>query len=129
MEAAEVVRRYLEAMQRADTDAAFAYYADDLVARIPGRSRFAGEIRGRAAVVSALREMLTGVEDLEVELVELLSGQERVALLLRERLRGGGRTLAMSRVNVYRVRDGRIVEIAIFEADQYEVDEFLAPPA
>ena len=29
------------------------------------------------------------------------------------------------RVNVYRVRDGKITEIDIFEADQYDVDEFV----
>jgi hypothetical protein len=30
------------------------------------------------------------------------------------------------RANVYRVRDGRIAEIWIYEADQYEVDELLS---
>jgi hypothetical protein len=38
---------------------------------------------------------------------------------------GGGPALEIRRANVYRVKDGRIVELSIFEADQYVVDELL----
>ena len=51
---------------------------------------------------------------------------ERVALLVRERFGREDGTVEISRVNVYRVRGGRIVEISIFEGDQYEMDELLA---
>ena len=126
MSAVEVMRAYLDAMQRGDHETAFAYYADDIVARIPGRSRFAGVARGREQVVSFLQAMLAGVEEVEIDLVDLLSGNEHVALLLRERLRGARGTLDIGRMNLYRVSAGKITEIAIFEADQYEVDEYLA---
>jgi hypothetical protein len=53
-----------------------------------------------------------------------------VALIVRERTHDGYRVLDMCRANVYRVEGDRIVEISIFEADQYAVDEFLSrgPP-
>ena len=34
-------------------------------------------------------------------------------------------SVELRRVNVYRVQVGRIVEISIFEADQYAVDELV----
>jgi hypothetical protein len=45
-----------------------------------------------------------------------------VALLGRERLGSGADTLDIRRANVYRIRDDKIVEVRIFEADQYAVD-------
>ena len=126
MEPAEVMRRYLEAMQAGDRETAFGFYADDLVAHVPGRSALAGDLRGRDAFVGYVRTVVAHVDRIEVELVEMLVGQERVALLVRERLWAAGREVDMRRANVYRVRDGRIAEIWIYEADQYEVDELLS---
>jgi hypothetical protein len=62
----------------------------------------------------------------EVELIDMLASEERVALILHERLQGATRTLDMRRANVYRIRDEQIVEVWIFEGDQYAVDDFLA---
>jgi hypothetical protein len=51
----------------------------------------------------------------EVDLVDTLASDERIALLVRERFGRDGGVVEISRVNVYRVRDDRIVEISIFE--------------
>jgi ketosteroid isomerase-like protein len=125
--ASEVIREYLAAMRRGDRDAAVALYADDVVMHVPGRSRWAGERRGREAVLAYLRAAVElADEGVEAELVDLLVGDgDRVALLLRERLRGTRGELLMRRANVYTVRDGRITEIRIFEHDQYAVDAYL----
>jgi ketosteroid isomerase-like protein len=55
MSAREVVRGYLAAMERGDREAAVALYAEDVVMYVPGRSAFAGERRGREAVLAYLR--------------------------------------------------------------------------
>ena len=123
---AEVMGRYLAAMQAGDREAAFAFYADDLVAHVPGRSALAGELRGRDAFVGYIQAVLARVEHADVDLVEMLVGEERVALLVRERLAGPDGEVEIGRANVYRVRDGRITEIWIYEADQYAVDDLLA---
>jgi uncharacterized protein len=125
--AREVIGEYLAAMERRDREAAVALYADDVVMHVPGRSAFAGERRGHEAVLAYLRAALERAEGgAEVEPVDLLAGKgDRVALLLRERLRGRRGELLLRRANVYTVRDGRIAEIRIFEHDQYAVDAYL----
>jgi ketosteroid isomerase-like protein len=122
----EVMREYIQAMQRGDREAAFAHYADDIVAHVPGRSTLAGTRAGKDAVVEYIRTVIELAHDVELELIDMLSGDEHVALLVRERLHGRDGDLDIRRANVYRVRDGQISEIRIFEADQYAVDEFLA---
>jgi hypothetical protein len=56
----------------------------------------------------------------------MLSSQERVALIVRERFHRPGRVVEIRRANVYRVEGDRIAEIWIFEHDQYAVDELMA---
>jgi hypothetical protein len=51
-------------------------------------------------------------------------GEEHVALMVREKLGDTDNRLDVFRVNVYRVRNGKIVEIRIFEGDQYAMDEY-----
>jgi uncharacterized protein len=125
--ALNVMERYIDAMRRGDRDAAFAHYADDIVGHVPGRSALAGDLYGKAAVVGYIETAVAHAPGgVEVELVDMVASEERVALIVRERLHDGDRVLDMRRANVYRVEDDRIVEISIFEADQYAVDEFLS---
>src|SRR5512132_1335836 len=64
----------------------------------------------------------------EVELVDMLASEERVALVVRERFGRPGGAVEIRRANLYRLRGDQIVEVWIFEANQYEVDELLADP-
>jgi ketosteroid isomerase-like protein len=125
--AREVIGEYLAAMQRGDRETALAMYADDVVTRVPGRSAFAGELRGREALteyIQAALDLATGGVD--VELVDMLAGDgERVALILDERLRGESSEVAFRRAMVYTVRDRRIVELRIYDHNQYELDAFM----
>jgi ketosteroid isomerase-like protein len=127
MTAREVIGKYLAAMQAGDREAALAMYADDVVMHVPGRSPFAGERRGREAAVAYMRAALERADGgAELDVIDVLAGDgDRVALLLRERLRGTRGEVVLRRANVYTVRDDRIAEIRIFEHDQYAVDAYL----
>ena len=119
---------YLGAAKRGDWDTAFGYFADDLLVTIPGRSQFAGRRRGKDVAVDYIRTVRDRYPDgaIELELVDMLVSDERVALLVRECFHhGDGPAVEIRRANVYRVRDDRIVEVSIFEADQYAVDAML----
>jgi len=118
---------YLSAAKRGDWDTAFGYFAEDIALHIPGRSAFAGDPRGRDAAVGYIQAIRDHYRDgkIELELIDMLVSDERVALLVRERFHGDGPPLEIRRANVYRVHGDQIVEISIFEADQYAVDELL----
>ena len=127
MAALEVMQRYIDAMRKGDREAAFRHLAEGIVGHVPGRSALAGELRGKEAVIGYIQAAVAhAAEGVEVELIDMLASEERVALLVRERLRREGRVLDMRRANVYRVEGEEIVEIWIFEGDQYAVDEFFA---
>jgi uncharacterized protein len=119
------MRRYLAAVQARDWPAAFSLVADDVTVRVPGRSALAGEHHGREAFVAYVEAALARAHgaEVDVELVDMLVSDERVALLVCERFGRGDGAIEIRRANVYTVRDDRIVEIWIFEADQYAVDE------
>jgi ketosteroid isomerase-like protein len=123
-----VIDAYLAAWQQGAPEVAWAFYADDVVMRLPGRSALAGVHRGRDAVTGAIRGLLARTDGIAVEVtpIDVLVSGERVAVVLREVVQRGSERLELRRTNVYRVDDGRIAEIDVYEADQYEVDAFFA---
>jgi ketosteroid isomerase-like protein len=130
MEPIDVMRSYVAAIRARDLEAAIDHYADDIVGYVPGRSALAGTLRGRAAVVAYLRAAIArGREDVTVEIIDALVGQDHIALLVHERLGSGDDALDIWRANVYRIRNDKIVEIRIFEADQYAVDAWFSSPS
>ena len=127
MTARQLITEYLTAARAGDWETAFGYFADDIVFRIPGRSRFAGDRRGKEAAVEYIQSFRDhyGEGEIEVELIDMLASDDRVALLVRERFHTDAGPVDIRRCNVYRWRDGQIAEIWIFEADQYAVDALL----
>lgn len=122
----DVLAAYGAAWAEGDAPRAWGFYADDVVMRLPGRGPLAGSHVGRDAVIAAIEALLARTDDAsaEVEVIDRLASADRVALLVREVVVRGDARLELRRVNAYRVRDDKITEIDIFEADQYEVDEF-----
>lgn len=126
MDASEVMTAYAAAWERGDPEGAWMFYADDIVMHLPGRGSLAGDQRGRSAVIAAIQALLARTSDssVEVEVLDQLASGDRVAMLVREAVVRGEARLELRRVNVYRVEEGKIVDIDIYEAHQYEVDEF-----
>jgi ketosteroid isomerase-like protein len=126
MDAVEVMTQYAAAWERGDAEAAWHFYAEDVTMTLPGRGSLAGTHRGRANVIAAIRALLARTGDLsaEVEVIDRLTSKDRVALMLREAVSRSEASLELYRVNVYRVLNGKIAQIDIYEANQYEVDEF-----
>jgi ketosteroid isomerase-like protein len=127
MTAEGVMQRYVAAARRGDFDAAFAMFAEDIVFRIPGRSSFSGEHRGRGAAMAYINaaRALSAEHEVQVEVVDALTSADRFALIVVERFHRRGEIVEIRRANVYRVRGDEIDEIWIFEGDQYEVDALM----
>jgi ketosteroid isomerase-like protein len=128
MSAKDVMDRYVAAARRRDLEAAFGHFAEDIVFRIPGRSRYAGEHRGREAAMSYIDDALalSREHEMELEVIDALVSEDRFALIVVERFHLDGRVVEIPRTNVYRVRGEQIDEIWIFEGDQYAADALMA---
>ena len=126
MNASDVVAAYAAAWERGDPETAWTFYADDVVMRLPGRGSLAGEHKGRAQVIATIQALLARTSDssADVEVLDRLISGDRVAMVLRESVVRGRERLDLRRINVYRVQDGAIAEIDIYEANQYDVDAF-----
>ena len=125
----DVIRPYLDAARSGDWDTAFGFFADDIALHIPGRSEFAGEHRGKQVAIDYIRTARARSEGAEVELevIDMLESEERVALLVRERFhRPEGSRGDRTGQRLPRLQASRSSEIWIFEADQYAVDDLLA---
>src|SRR3712207_1194326 len=106
MSATEVMESYVAAARRRDFDAAFGHFSEDIVVRVPGRSAFAGERRGRAAAMEYIdhARALSREREVELEVIDTLVSDERFALLVAERFHRDGEVVEIRRANVYRVR-------------------------
>ena len=123
---AELLNRYVEALERKDLQAATAFWADDVVLHAQGRHLFAGDFFGKRAFLEYHRRLFAELEG-TIELVEVrdvLVGSERAVTLVKERAVRGERTLEFDRVNVYEISGGRITEIWSYDSDPYTLDEF-----
>jgi ketosteroid isomerase-like protein len=123
----EVMTDYLAAAKCGDWQTAFGFFAEDIVLHVPGRSALAGDLYGKAAAVNYIQAIRDHYRDgaIELELIDMLVSDDRVALLVREAFHGDGPPTEIRRANVYRIQGDEIVDISIFEHDQYLVDALL----
>jgi uncharacterized protein len=123
---AELMKRYVEAVERKDWEAATAFWADDVLLHFPGRNPFSGDFSGKEAFLERygrLSAELGGTIEL-AEVHEVLLGAEHVVALVRERAVRGERSLEFERVNVYSCGGGKITEIWAYDYDLCALEEF-----
>jgi ketosteroid isomerase-like protein len=128
---AALLRRYIDALLAGDAPAAVAFYADDMVMHIGGRSPHAGTYHGPEGyldfVTRVHQDTDGGVEILDIH--DVLGTDDHAVLLVRERFSRNGRSVETERVVVYELRDEQIVEIWNYDSDQYAYDELFADVA
>ena len=125
-ENAEIMRGYVEAWERNDCDAALAFWSDDIIHHVPGRSRLAGDFHGKQAFLEHYGKVFADLGG-TIEVVAghdvLVSDDHAVALVVERAVRGE-RSLEFNRVVVYHIRDGKIVETWSHDYDPYALDAF-----
>jgi hypothetical protein len=120
----DVLRRYADSWLAGDVDALFAAYADDAVFHYFGTSDLAGTHVGKDAVLAALITASSRAPRQLLEIVDVLAGEHRGAIVARERLTRDGDAADVERVFLYRVEGDRIAECWLHEQDQALVDRF-----
>jgi uncharacterized protein len=123
---AEVLKQYVNAFERKDWEAATAFWSDEIIVHAQGRNPLAGDFSGKQAFLEHYSRVFAELEGF-VELAEvhdMLIGPDHAVALVKERAVRGERSLEFERVNVYRLSDGKIIEIWSYDSDPYALDEF-----
>jgi uncharacterized protein len=123
----ELVRRGFEAFANGDVETMRQVLDPDVIWHAPGRSPLAGDYRGVEEVLGYFgRSMETTGGTLRVELQDVMVNDRGAASLQRSTAQRNDRSLDDFGVNVFRIQDGRAVEVWQHWGNPYAVDEFLS---
>lgn len=120
-----LIRRGYEAFTKGDVLTLAELFAADTVWHQPGSNPLSGDHQGRDAVLAFLGN-LAGLSGgtYKVELHDLLANDDHVVALSRETASRQGKRLDSLSVQVYHVKQGKIVESWSFVQDDPAYDEF-----
>jgi ketosteroid isomerase-like protein len=120
-----LLRRAYEAQARGDLESYLDLLTDDFVLHVPGRSRIAGVYRGRNEVRRHFREIaeLSG-GTFRTEVHDAMASRDHAIGLVDARAERDGRTVALPRVHVWHVRDGKLSELWLHPLDQDAFDDY-----
>lgn len=125
MEPIAIAQTYLREAYAGDLAAAGRRLADDVVLELGGRNALSGVHTGREAFFRAFARMMAlsrGTYRLDRQ--ECWAGtDDRALLVAAESAEHAGERVAFRRVIEYRVRDGVIRAISVYELDPQVVDE------
>jgi ketosteroid isomerase-like protein len=123
---AEIVRRFLEAQQRADAAVLIDLMADDIVWHVPGKNLLSRDYNGKAEVAgffARARELSGGT--VRTDLIEVLGGDVYAIALVRVHAEREGKSLGgQFQAFTYRIENGKVAEFWFMVEDRYAVDAF-----
>jgi ketosteroid isomerase-like protein len=116
----EIVRRIYDAGNRGDWDAGFRDTAPDLEVTFKAGPN-AGTHRGREALESVFRDMLSGFDFWIMEPVEFRESGDQVVVVVDHRLRPKGGTsgeFVFRNGHVWTIREGAVLSMVGFETSE-----------
>jgi uncharacterized protein len=120
------VKGYSDAWVANDLAAIVDCYHDDVVFHYFGQNPLAGTHRGKAACLTVLKKVRQRTDRKLVSIQDVLVGQHFGLIIAIERFEHNGTSATIERLLKYSVRDGKLVECWIYDADQRLVDGYLA---
>lgn len=123
---AQLVRRALDALLLGDLAAFSSAFADDVVWHVPGDGPLAGEYQGMAALLGLFGRQ-EGLSDgtLRLEITDVMASDDHAVAWQRVTAARDSFNLDVSEALVFRIRNGKIVEVWQ-RTDQYSVDDFFS---
>lgn len=121
----DLLRRGFEAFGKGDMATIAELFADDVVWHVPGNNPLSGDHKGRDSVLAFLgksAELSGGTLKLEVH--DILANDEHGVALTRGSAQRGGKSLDNNGVQVFHIRDGKVVESWLYAGDPAANDEF-----
>ena len=120
-----LMRRFCQARADGDAEALVGCLAEDVVWHYPGRNPLSREYRGKKEVAGffrSLRELTGGDFSSETERIMVDEDAAFVHELPRGTRKGKG--LEWRTVLMFRLRDGLIAEVEVFQNVQHKLDEW-----
>lgn len=119
-----VARRLIAALSEQNRAEIEALIDDDCVWRVPGANALSGVYEGRPAILSLfgrMKRIFTGPAQFDV--IDITASDQFAAAYQHGIVEVGGKTVRLRECLVYRIRDGRIVEVDEFQSDVCAFDE------
>ena len=123
----DLVRRGYDAFARGDTETMSQVLDPDVIWHAPGRSPLAGDFRGFDEVLAFFgRSMETTGGTLRVEVQDVMVNDRGAAVLQRSTAQREGKSLDDLGVSVFRIENGKAVEVWQHSGNPYAADEFFS---
>ena len=123
---ATLIRDALRAVARGDADALTQLCTDDVLWHAIGRTPWAGNHEGIAAVLDYLGRVGEAADVFHADLADLLVSEERAATVLQISARRGDRSLEVQFLILYRIAADKIAEVWSTPLDPDANDAFWA---
>lgn len=120
-----LLRRGYDAFGKGDMATIAELFADDIIWHVPGNNPLAGDYKGRDNVLAYFGKSveLTG-GTLKVEVHDILANDEHGIALTRDTAQRAGKSLDDNAVQVFHIRDEKVVESWFHPGDSAANDEF-----
>jgi hypothetical protein len=125
-----VVRRLMAALTEQNRGEIEAVIAEDCVWRVPGANVLSGEYQGRRAILSLfgkMKRIFTGPARFDV--IDITSSPGYAAAYQYGIVEVGDVTVRLRECLVYRIQDGRVIEVDEFQSDEKAFDEAFSEEA
>jgi ketosteroid isomerase-like protein len=121
-----VMHRYAEAWKAGDRATLVACYHPEFTLNYAGSNPLSGVHRGKPAALAALAAVSQKTQRQLLEVIDLMPGAHRSAIVVREGFHRDGAMAELERLLVYRIKDDQLFECWVHDQDQALVDRFLA---
>lgn len=125
-----VVRRLMAALSEQNRAEIEAVLDEDCVWRVPGANVLSGVYEGRRAILSLfgkMKRIFTGPARFDV--IDITTSPGYAAAYQYGIVEVGGATVRLRECLVYRIKDGRVVEVDEFQSDERAFDEAFSQSA
>lgn len=122
----DVFNAYNEALIAGDFEAVFATMADDIIWHQPGKSKVSGKVVGKEALGAHLAQFGASTNGTFRVLKNWVSANDDLvaANVTFKAERENGDNLDMNGIDLFRIKEGKIVEVWLFSSDQAKEDEY-----
>ena len=121
----EVLRNSDEAMARGDLEAFFSSFTDDVVVHLGGKSKLAGDFKGKDQMQEMFGRFMEAVGEYSFENHAYLADDEHGVILQRGNATRGGQTLELQEIFVMHFRGGKISEMWYFPTNLEAFDAWV----